>query len=65
MRPLQVPEILPPFGAGCGEDEARILWHRVPSALGPGLVRYLWWFAADHVWRWWLGRHHRSASVGE
>src|SRR5437867_5455749 len=30
-----------------------IVWHRVPAAPGPGLVRYLWWFAANHLWRWW------------
>lgn len=31
----------------------RIIWHRVRSAPGPGLVKYLWWFAANHLWRWW------------
>ena len=30
-----------------------IVWHRVPAAPGPGLVRYLWWFAANHLLRWW------------
>src|SRR2546422_4754976 len=38
-------------GAGGG-----IVWHRVPAAPGPGLVRYLWWFVANHLWRWWGGR---------
>jgi UDP-glucose:(heptosyl)LPS alpha-1,3-glucosyltransferase len=37
-------------------DGGRIIWHRVPSAPGPGLVKYLWWFAANHLWRWWDSR---------
>ena len=36
-----------------------IVWHRVPAAPGPGLVRYLWWFAANHLWRWWDERIRR------
>src|SRR5207244_6232402 len=38
-------------GAGGG-----IVLHRVPAGPGPGLVRYLWWFAANHLWRWWDAR---------
>jgi UDP-glucose:(heptosyl)LPS alpha-1,3-glucosyltransferase len=30
----------------------RIIWHRVPAIPGPHLVNYLWWFGANHVWRW-------------
>ncbi len=45
---------------GHGRDMAgRIVWHRVPSApVGPYLVRYLWWFVANH----WLRR--RDARRG-
>jgi UDP-glucose:(heptosyl)LPS alpha-1,3-glucosyltransferase len=31
----------------------RIIWHRVPAVPGPGLVKYVWWFAANHICRWW------------
>ena len=31
----------------------RIVWHRVPALPGPGVVKYLSWFAANHVVRWW------------
>jgi glycosyltransferase involved in cell wall biosynthesis len=31
----------------------RIVWHSVPAVPGPGLVKYLWWFVANHVRRWW------------
>ena len=31
----------------------RFIWHRVWSIPGPGLVRFLWWFAANHVVRAW------------
>ncbi len=33
-------------------DTARLIWHRVPEIPGPHLVQYLWWFVANHVWRW-------------
>jgi UDP-glucose:(heptosyl)LPS alpha-1,3-glucosyltransferase len=29
-----------------------IAWHRVPEMPGPHLVKYLFWFAANHFWRW-------------
>jgi glycosyltransferase involved in cell wall biosynthesis len=29
-----------------------LFWHRVPDVPGPQLVKYLWWFAANHVCRW-------------
>src|SRR6266851_4823078 len=34
-------------------DLSRIRWHRVPRLAGPHLFNYLWWFAANHLWRWW------------
>ena len=39
--------------AGGQESAARIIWHKVPAVPGPGLIKYLWWFAANHLWRWW------------
>ncbi|MCL6565876.1 MAG: glycosyltransferase family 4 protein [Acidobacteriia bacterium] len=34
-------------------DLARVVWHRIPDVPGPQLVKYLWWFLANHLWRWW------------
>ncbi len=36
-----------------------IFWHKVPDLPGPHLAKYLWWFVANHVWRWW-DRHIRG-----
>jgi UDP-glucose:(heptosyl)LPS alpha-1,3-glucosyltransferase len=33
-------------------DLGRIVWHRVPALPGPHLLGYLWWFLANHLWRW-------------
>ncbi len=33
-----------------------LVWHRVPDLPGPQLVKYVWWFAANHVCRW-ASRH--------
>jgi glycosyltransferase involved in cell wall biosynthesis len=40
-------------------ESGAIFWHKVPSLPGPHLVKYLWWFIANHVWRWW-DRHVRG-----
>jgi len=34
-------------------DLSRIAWHRIPKMPGPHLLNYLWWFAANHIWRTW------------
>jgi glycosyltransferase involved in cell wall biosynthesis len=34
-------------------DPSRIVWHRIPRLPGPHLANFLWWFAANHLWRWW------------
>lgn len=34
-------------------DLSEITWHRIPKLPGPHLLNYLWWFGANHVWRWW------------
>ncbi len=31
----------------------RLVWHKVLSLPGPHLFQYIWWFCANHVWRWW------------
>ena len=33
-------------------DLDRVTWHRIPALPGPHLFAYLWWFAANHFWRW-------------
>jgi len=30
----------------------RLIWHRVPSIAGPQLLKYIWWFLANHIQRW-------------
>ena len=37
-------------------DLTRVTWHRIPKLPGPHLVNYLWWFAANHIWRAWDSR---------
>ena len=32
-------------------DSARFIWHRIPKLPGPHLFNFLWWFAANHIWR--------------
>jgi len=34
-------------------DTAKIIWHRIPALPGPHLMNFLWWFGANHLWRWW------------
>ncbi len=29
-----------------------LIWHRVPSIPGPHLLKYVWWFLANHAERW-------------
>jgi UDP-glucose:(heptosyl)LPS alpha-1,3-glucosyltransferase len=33
-------------------DLTRLTWHRIPKIPGPHLVNFLWWLAANHLWRW-------------
>jgi UDP-glucose:(heptosyl)LPS alpha-1,3-glucosyltransferase len=40
-------------------DMARFTWHRIPTLPGPGLLNFLWWFAANHACRAW-DRHARG-----
>jgi glycosyltransferase involved in cell wall biosynthesis len=38
------------------KPSGRILWHKVPSLPGPHLFAYIWWFFANHLYRWWDAR---------
>ena len=42
------------------ESSASIVWHKVSAIPGPHLLKYLWWFIANH-WRRW--RDYRSGGV--
>ncbi len=46
-------------------DLSTVTWHRIPKLPGPHLLNFLWWFAANHVWRFWdrRVRGHRHALV--
>ena len=48
--------------AGVGRDfsPGQIVWHKIPAIPGPHLLGYLWWFAANHFYRW---RDRRSGRV--
>ncbi len=34
-------------------DRSKVTWHRIPKLAGPHLFNYLWWFAANRIWREW------------
>lgn len=34
-------------------DLSKVAWHRIPRLPGPHLFNFLWWFAANHLWRVW------------
>ena len=40
-------------------DLSKMQWHRIPQLGGPYLLNFLWWFVANHLWRWW-DRHFRG-----
>jgi glycosyltransferase involved in cell wall biosynthesis len=35
-----------------GVDLSKVVWHRIPKLPGPHLFDFIWWFAANHVRRW-------------
>ena len=37
-------------------DLTQVTWHRIPKFPGPHLLNYLWWFAANRLWRAWDSR---------
>jgi glycosyltransferase involved in cell wall biosynthesis len=44
-------------------DLARMRWHKIPRLPGPHLLNFLWWLAANHLWRWWDARGFRPDLV--
>ncbi|MGH9746312.1 MAG: glycosyltransferase family 4 protein, partial [Candidatus Acidiferrales bacterium] len=34
-------------------DLTKIVWHRIPKLPGPHLFNYIWWLAANSIWRGW------------
>jgi glycosyltransferase involved in cell wall biosynthesis len=34
-------------------DLSKIVWHRIPKLPGPHLFNFIWWAAANHLWRGW------------
>jgi UDP-glucose:(heptosyl)LPS alpha-1,3-glucosyltransferase len=34
-------------------DLTTLTWHRIPKLPGPHIGNFLWWLAANHIWRWW------------
>lgn len=37
-------------------DQSKFTWHRIPKLPGPHLLNFLWWLAANRLWRYWDGR---------
>jgi UDP-glucose:(heptosyl)LPS alpha-1,3-glucosyltransferase len=37
-------------------DESKFTWHRIPKLPGPHLLNFLWWVAANRLWRYWDAR---------
>jgi glycosyltransferase involved in cell wall biosynthesis len=42
-------------------DDSKFVWHRIPELRGPHLLNFLWWFAANHLWRA-FGRRFRGLT---
>lgn len=42
-------------------DLNEVAWHKIPKLPGPHLFNYVWWFAANHLWRAW-DRRFRGLS---
>lgn len=38
-------------------DLSTITWHRIPKLPGPHVLNFLWWFAANQLWRAWDRTH--------
>ena len=34
-------------------DLSKIAWHRIPKLPGPHIINFVWWFAANRIWRGW------------
>jgi UDP-glucose:(heptosyl)LPS alpha-1,3-glucosyltransferase len=40
-------------------DCGSVVWHHIPAMPGPHILSYIWWFTANHIWRW-RDRHFRG-----
>jgi glycosyltransferase involved in cell wall biosynthesis len=40
-------------------DLSKVTWHRIPKLPGPHILNFVWWLAANHLWRGW-DRHLRG-----
>ena len=40
-------------------DLSKITWHQIPKLPGPHILNFVWWIAANHLWRSW-DRHIRG-----
>jgi len=40
-------------------DRTKFTWHRIPKLPGPHLLNFLWWVAANRLWRDWDQRFRR------
>ena len=54
----QLSGVRPASGASHNSRDS-ILWHKVSDVPGPHLLKYLWWFSANHWQRWWDRRSGR------
>jgi len=34
-------------------DLSRVRWHRIPELRGPHILNFVWWLAANQIWRSW------------
>ena len=39
-------------------DLSKVTWHRIPKLPGPHILNFIWWMAANHLWRGWARRIH-------
>ena len=43
-------------------DLEKVVWHRVPAIPGPLLMKFIWFFCANHIWRWFDRTFRKIAS---
>jgi glycosyltransferase involved in cell wall biosynthesis len=60
QRVEQVEDVRLSSSPSASPGKSQIVWHKIPDIPGPHLLRYLWWFAANHFCRW---RDYRSGRV--
>jgi glycosyltransferase involved in cell wall biosynthesis len=39
-------------------DLSKVTWHRIPKFPGPHILNFVWWMAANHLWRGWARLVH-------